>query len=576
MSEINKLITEQKKINEETEFYPTTKEIVQCIADFLNKKKLYVHSVLDIGCGNGCFFEKLDEIKNEKLQKDYFLMTDYKKFGIEKSDILVKNLKEDIILLGSDFYQQTLIDKKIDLIFSNPPYSNYEDWTEKIIRESYAKYIFLIIPERWKNNKKINKIIEKRNYESTIIGKFNFENAERKARAKVDVLFIHSKPYINYYKNKVYEENDPFEFWFNETFKFNENLNTKNNSEYFETAKKTEIIKRTLLLEGDTAENLVKLYNEDMTKLYDNYKALEKLDPILFSELKINIKMLKESLKEKLKCLKYIYWNELFNKYNKIKKRLTNNEINKMMSILNENRNIDFNLDNIFKITLWVIKNSNKKFDEQLKEFFFELCNTESIQRYKSNKRWNEDEWLFIKKNIINTYRGYVDKDKIKKLTNIKLDYRIVLIDYSNFEYDYKGNVKSFSQNACNFLHDMKVIANNLGFKLELDEYYSTYCSNNNFDESEWKNKNIYTTKGELFCNIKFYKNGNRHIKFNPDFMKALNLEMARINKWILNKKEAAEELELSEKEIQKFWNNNIYYKLEQSSIILGLPANMA
>lgn len=48
--------------------------------------------------------------------------------------------------------------------------------------------------------------------------------------------------------------------------------------------------------------------------------------------------------------------------------------------------------------------------------------------------------------------------------------------------------------------------------------------------------------------------------------MKALNLEMARINKWILNKEEAEEELELSKEEVNKFWNTNISYQIENTS----------
>ena len=131
MSEISEILSEQKKNGEETEFYPTTKEIVKCIADFINTSKGLnsISSILDIGC----FFEKLDEINEFKNtdwinhernpHENYHLLKNYRKYGIEKSDIIVKKLREDIMLIGSDFEQQTLIDKEVDLIFSNPPYS---------------------------------------------------------------------------------------------------------------------------------------------------------------------------------------------------------------------------------------------------------------------------------------------------------------------------------------------------------------------------------------------------------------------------------------------------------------------
>lgn len=576
MSEISEILSEQKKNGEETEFYPTTKEIVKCIADFINTSKGLnsISSILDIGCGNGCFFEKLDEINEFKNtdwinhernpHENYHLLKNYRKYGIEKSDIIVKKLREDIMLIGSDFEQQTLIDKEVDLIFSNPPYSKFEEWTEKIIREAYSEYIVLVIPERWKNSEKIKTALRKRNFSAQVIGNYNFENAERKARAKVDVIFIKAKS-VEGLNNKNYEEKvkNPFDLWFEETFSFK--AEEKNIENYNETEQKKEIIRRTVLSDGDTAETLVKLYNEDMKKLYDNYKSLEKLDPALFKELKIDIKMLKENLKEKLKGLKYLYWHELFDKYDKVIKRLTRKEINKITSTLHQNTVIDFTLDNIYMITLWVLKNSNKVFDEQLKEFFYCLCNTESIQRYKSNKRWNEDDWQYIKKNITKEhwYSHYIDKEELKKVKNIQLDYRIVSEGNSNFEKHYNGTI-SFCPDAAAFLHDMKVIAYNLGFEIELKEFYGQYGEYIN--DTEWRNKNIYTKDGKLFCNIKLYQNGNRHIKFDVQFMKALNLEMARINKWILNKEEAEKELELSKEEVNKFWNTNISYQIENTS----------
>ena len=89
---------------------------------------------MDIGCGNGSFFEKFCNCEEFKYVT---------KYGIEKSDILASNLPDDIILLGSDFHEQTLIDKKVDLIFCNPPYSEFEIWAEKIIKQGNAEKIAL-------------------------------------------------------------------------------------------------------------------------------------------------------------------------------------------------------------------------------------------------------------------------------------------------------------------------------------------------------------------------------------------------------------------------------------------------
>lgn len=98
----------------------------------------------------------------------------------------------------------------MDLIFCNPPYSAYAEWTKRIIAESNCKYIYLVIPERWKEDAEIRKTIETIGVEAEAIGSFDFLNAERSARAKVDVVFID--------KTKVPTDN-AFDRWFDETFK---------------------------------------------------------------------------------------------------------------------------------------------------------------------------------------------------------------------------------------------------------------------------------------------------------------------------------------------------------------------
>ena len=58
------------------------------------------------------------------------------RYGIEKSQTLLNNLHEKVIILGTEFHEQSLIDKEMDVIFCNPPYSEYEEWARK---KSYLK-----------------------------------------------------------------------------------------------------------------------------------------------------------------------------------------------------------------------------------------------------------------------------------------------------------------------------------------------------------------------------------------------------------------------------------------------------
>ncbi len=557
----NQLINKIKEKKQDFEWYPTTFEQVNAIAKWLSIKEGGIRSILDIGCGNGGFFEKLDRTDyfktDEYKDKNYNskLYKNYSKYGIEKSFILAEQLPDDVIILGTDFNTNTLIDKKVDCIFCNPPYSEYEAWAEKIIMEGNAEKIVLVIPERWKTNERIKYALEKRKYKAEIIGNFDFQNAERKARAVVDIVGIlpsETQYGGNYYSNKI---TDPFDVWFDNTFKLNADKQKINDYE------KQEKHKNEIIEQGDTAEMLVKFYNEDMQKLYKNYQSLEALDADIFAELKVDVPMLKKSLKERLQGLKHIYWDLLFKKYDKITARLTTQGRQRVTNRLNDNTAIDFTLENIFQLTMWIIKHLNTLIDAQLTDYFFSLAKSENIHRYKSNLRWNDSDWKYLKDKCYEY--GHFRTDKAKQyLKNIMLDYRIIITDWKNFDLDWSH--ARLSQSCIDFLYDTKVIAENLGFKLNFkipDKY-------DNINVEDWSNVDVLTTDGKLFCNVKLYKNGNRHVKFCKEFMQKLNIEMARINGWIHNKEEAEKEMEVP----KDYWNTNIKIGIGEGKQLLGLP----
>ncbi len=67
-------------------------------------------------------------------------------FAIEKSVVHLMAMPKSVVVVGTDFLEQSLIDKPVRYIFSNPPYSQYELWTEKILRECNARFVYLVIP----------------------------------------------------------------------------------------------------------------------------------------------------------------------------------------------------------------------------------------------------------------------------------------------------------------------------------------------------------------------------------------------------------------------------------------------
>ena len=551
------LIKQIKENNEDFEFYPTTQEIVDKLSSKLKTVEYgyrnEVNSILDIGCGNGAFFEKLD--------KTGFNVS--KKYGIEKSTILYQQLPKDVILIGSDFNEQTLIDKQVDAIFCNPPYSEYESWSEKIILQGNASIIALVIPERWKDCPRIKEAIKKRGYTTEILGNYSFENAERKARAKVDLLYLDTTKEFSSGRKYRESHSDPFDIWFDETF----NISAKPISETWKNKEETqEEIKNELVKNGDTAEMLVELYNRDMEKLYNNYRALEKLDPEIFAELKVDVKKLKESLKIRLCGLKKVYWDMLFKRYDKITTRLTSKGKDRVLRRLNDNTSIDFTLQNIFMITMWIIQNTNTLLDEQLSDFFFTLCDSDSIQQYKSNKRWNEDDWRYVKDAVKNCHwKTKEERKENKYLKNIMLDYRIVIKGWSNFNFEYSE--LHLTEACIDFLNDLLAIAYNLGFVIK-----ETIVGKwDNIKMDDWKNFDLHTVDGKLFANVKLYQNGNRHIKFCKEFMQKFNIEMARINGWVQDKEEATEELGFNRADVERFWGSNKKIEIEEGTKVLGI-----
>jgi hypothetical protein len=173
--------------NEDFEWYPTTPEIMSAmkkdIWSYLQKHKnhysswwddkraedisihtywsnekkkeeLRIYSFLDIGAGDGRVLE-------------YFNVD--KKYGIEIATAQADDLiRRGVFLLGRNYWDVSLIEQKFGLVFSNPPYSSYADWVNKILYECNFEVLYLVIPARWKNEPKITKELER--YEAAVVG----------------------------------------------------------------------------------------------------------------------------------------------------------------------------------------------------------------------------------------------------------------------------------------------------------------------------------------------------------------------------------------------------------------------
>lgn len=520
---------------EDFEFYPTTDEIIQIIKS--DQESLFGDSpsVLDIGCGDGRVLDQL---------------TTGKKYGIEKSSILRSSLSKDIFVVGCDFHEQSLLDKKTDILFCNPPYGEYDEWFLRIAKECHAKVAYLVVPKRWSDNPLILSALKERNADATIIASTDFLSADRAARAKVDVLRVMFGSAVNrgYRSASVSSVNtDPFKLWFSEHFPQAE---TKSCSS-LRSQTSLRLAMNDMLSSGDLVTSLVTLYERDLNNMLETYRHLSKLDPALLKELGCETDALTEGLKLKIKGLKDLYWNELFSNLDTVRSRLTSKSRDTLFGTLTEHSHVDFNKSNIHAIVEWVCKNANDYIDVQLIDMFHALVSQANVINYKSNEKvFKFQDWRYNK-----SCHG-------ESLPKLKLDYRIIKESWRVFDH-YRST--RLTESAENLINDLVVIAKNLGFNTT-----NTQQANSFMWDSRVKNhftfNEVGSEKEQVLFAVTGFKNGNLHIFLNQKFACKLNVEFGRLMGWLRTKEEAATELDISVENVAQAFNSN--FKIAASNVL--------
>lgn len=528
------LIEQLKAEGQDFEFYPTTREIVEAIwnhrrekwtdGDGYNVRNL--GEVLDIGCGT-CNFRRWINALNATMntRDDRHTVGIARYYVMEKSKILLERLDAETIVLGTDFCESTLIDKPVDTIFCNPPYSEYEDWTVRIIKESVCKDIYLVIPQRWKQSEKIKQALAKvriqldqenklpaEERKINVLGSFDFENAERTARAKVDVLWI----------NKAYTDRDAgFDSFFDDVFQMPDD-EKKHAFDYEERRSEMGALKTELVAGKNKIEILCGGYDKAQKRLFDHFKVICGLDAEILDTIGITKEKVKEALKKQFEGLKNVYWQAAFDCLDEITSRLTSSSRDSFYERFMLLKRVDFTVSNLYALVIWVIKNANKYAESQMIEFYKALSSPENIRNYKSNKRvFEKNKW---------SYRN-------EKMDHYTLDYRIICTDYAlpggkSYMYEPSDLRHVFKHK----IDDICTVANTLGFRVGLIDLPSRHGE---------KGEVLTTLDGDSSAQLftfRCYANHNVHVKFNKEFIKALNVEVARLLGWIHSAEDIAAE----------------------------------
>ncbi|MFA0809346.1 DUF4942 domain-containing protein [Microbulbifer epialgicus] len=541
---VSSLVSQIKAQDQDFEWYPTTEEILNAVKrdidEMTNNYAIESNpSVLDCGAGDG---------------RSLMYLTDGKRYAIEKAEPLVAAMDHSIFVIGAEFQQQILIDKSVDIVFCNPPYSEYSVWTAKIIRETKAGYAYFVIPERWESDRNIENALMLRNAEAKVIGSFDFLNAERQARAKVAIVKVQLASRGSN-RRDCSADTDPFELWFDANFDI-KTSEDKSYNENIDISPWKERLDQALIVGSDVVTALVSLYEHDMDLLVNNYKSLETLDPVLLTELAVSLRSVKEGLRTKISGLKNKYWLELFNNLNTITSKLTKSTREKLLNTLTSHTDVDFNVSNVYAVVIWVIKNANYYYDDQLVSIVERMVERANVTLYKSNQQiFRDEDWRYVRKPY--------------NLCRFSLETRAILqheggLFISEWNWE-KSKYNGLSERAYWFLVDILIVANNLGFDTTDNTRPMDFTWEAN-KSCEFYYRDHHTQKDMILMNVKAFMNGNLHIKFNQAFMCRLNVEFGRLKGWLKTAQEAAEEMDISVAEAADCFKTN--FKLEPSNIL--------
>jgi len=542
-----------KNANEDFEWYPTTPEIMEAMQSDLwaylrkhkndytardnnnkervtlkeefdysskfqkPKQRIDIDSFLDIGAGDGRVLE-------------FFNANN--KYGIEIAKAQADDLiRRGIFIIGRNYWEVSLHDNDYALIFSNPPYSEFVPWVNKLLSECNFHVLYLVMPVRWSTQEEITR--ELKRYEVSVVGEYDFSEADRAARGNVNLVRVNA-PW-----KKVEGERNNYETTIENAFEryVRENIADfaeKNYNDDWEGDTETE-----LALKKTPIDQLLSDYEAERENLSNAFRAIGKLDPAIIKLLGQDKASMLEIIRTSIKGLKKKYWRATFDKLEPVQKRMTYGTRKVIFENIKEFRTLDFNADNIYSVVIWIINNTNVGILQQIEEVFDELTNENFIEKYVSNKHWSKSDW----RNAHGSRHDY-KYSKLPERWKLGLDYRVVVETHNQLGMYARRERRTV-------VDDFIVICQNLGYPIQ-DEDEPDY----QLHQTEQK---FHTKDGELAFTMRYYKgNCNAHLKINKKLLMKFNIEVAKIRRWMSDPEDVVEEYKIPMDEATQLWKSGV------------------
>ncbi|KON87374.1 DNA methyltransferase [Sporosarcina globispora] len=482
--------------NNNPDFFPTPIKLIHKMLSKIDFRT--IKTVLEPSAGKGDLVEAITK-KFDYSQNRHYNNKKYDIDTIELDNNLQYILQGKKLRLVHDDYLTYNTYKKYDAIIMNPPFSNGDKHLLKAIemQQSGGKIVCLLNAETLKNpysniRKELIKQLQKYNAEVEYLEN-TFLEAERKTFVEIALIYI-DIPKIEY-NSVIIDELKKEEIY-------------KTNNQY--TSDK--------LINSDFIKGIVEQYNYEVKaglKLINEYNSLKPLmlksfkdnsNPVLKLELEYEDEEGSSLENAYIKQIRSKYWQALFSN-DQFMGLFTSNLKQKYMQQVQELKDYDFSLYNIYTLRIQLSKEMTQGVEETILNLFEEF----------SHKHYYDES----SKNI-HLYNGW----KTNKAYKINKKVIIPLNGFRDLQYSW-GRYEPTNYRVLDKLKDIEKVFNYLdGGTTEEIDITDTLKMAEHYGE---------TRKIDLkYFYITFYKKGTCHIEFkNMELLHKFNLFGSQKKNWL-------------------------------------------